>query len=161
MPTLTARAKPRRATASPTIEPPRRSPVQLREYFAAKLGAELGPHDVRRLIDGGSTDFLLLDVRSREGFTQAHLPGAQHIPLDELAGWLQELPKDQEVITYCWNATCLASTQAALMLTTHGFRARVLCGGISAWQADGFAVERGAWRASGCASCWRRSWLFP
>ena len=143
MATATARpaARPRRPSAAVA---PRLTPQALCHYFAAQLDAELGPHDVHRLLEADEGGFVLLDVRSREGFTEAHLPGAQHIPLAALEQWLGELPKDQEIITYCWNVTCMASVRAAWLLATHGFRARVMVGGIEAWTADGFAVERGA-----------------
>ena len=120
----------------------RASPVQLKRYFALKLAAELGPHNVKRLIDLGSRDFVLLDVRSREGYREGHLPGAINIPFEELPTRMKALPKDQEIISYCWNATCLLCTKAAYVLASKGYHAREMIGGVESWKQAGFPIER-------------------
>ena len=119
----------------------RSSPAQLKRYFEAKLAAELGPHNVKRLIDQGGRDVVLLDVRSAEGFREAHVPGALNIPFEELPTRYRELPKQQEIITYCWNVTCLLCTKAAYFLASQGYSAREMIGGIASWKEAGFPVE--------------------
>ncbi|WP_188742129.1 rhodanese-like domain-containing protein [Agromyces bauzanensis] len=52
-----------------------------------------------RRIDGG--DAILLDVRPEPGYAGGHLPGAKHIPLEELTGRLSDLPRDREIVAYC------------------------------------------------------------
>ena len=118
------------------------SSLELAGYFQAKLEAELGPHNLKHRMDSGEKDFVVLDVRSREGFKEGHIPGAVNIPLQELEGRLKELPKDREVITYCWNVTCMLCTKAALVLARKGFQAKELLGGIEEWQRAKFPVER-------------------
>jgi rhodanese-related sulfurtransferase len=44
---------------------------------------------------------VFLDVRGAESFDAGHIPGAVHIPLDELASRLNELSKDDWILTYC------------------------------------------------------------
>ena len=118
------------------------SSLELVDYFQAKLEAELGPHNLKHRMDSGEKDFVVLDVRSREGFKEGHIPGAVNIPLQELEGRLKELPKDREVISYCWNVTCMLCTKAALVLARKGFQAKELLGGIEEWQRAKFPVER-------------------
>ncbi len=118
------------------------SSLELAGYFQAKLEAELGPHNLKHRMDSGEKDFVVLDVRSREGFKEGHIPGAVNIPLQELEGRLKELPKDREVISYCWNVTCMLCTKAALVLARKGFQAKELLGGIEEWQRAKFPVER-------------------
>ena len=43
----------------------------------------------------------MLDVRPGPEYAAAHMPGAVHIPLDELADRFNERPADREVIAYC------------------------------------------------------------
>ena len=133
MPTTTVRR-------APAIAPV--SPAQLKQYFAMKLAAELGPHNVKRLLDLEPGQAVLLDVRSREGYAAGHLPGAVHIPFEELPVRLKELPKGKDVIVYCWDVTCILSTKAAYVLAARGFRAKELLGGIDAWQKAGFPIEK-------------------
>ena len=132
MPTTTVR---RPAITSAT-------PAQLKRYFEMKLAAELGPHNVKRLLDQEAGRVVLLDVRSREGYAAGHLPGAVNIPFEELPARLKELPKQKDVITYCWNVTCLLCTKAAYVLASKGYRAREMIGGIEEWEKAGFPVER-------------------
>ena len=127
-----------------TTRPPRIVPLRpaaLKAYYEAKLAAELGPHNVKRLIDMGSRDVVLLDVRARDGFREAHLPGAVKIPFAELSERLKELPKRKEIVSYCWDVTCLLSTKASYILASNGYKAREMIGGITEWKRAGFPVE--------------------
>lgn len=120
----------------------RATPAQLAKYFAIKLAAELGPHDVKRLIDAGATDVVVLDVRTREGFGEGHVPGAINIPFEEVPTRAKELSKSKEIICYCWNVTCTLSAKAAYVLATRGYRAKEMLGGIAEWQRAGFPEEK-------------------
>ena len=116
--------------------------MDLVEYFQMRLEAELGPHDLKHRMDKGEKDFIVLDVRTRRGFQEGHLPGALSIPLEELAERYKELPKDKEIITHCWNVTCMLSTKAAYFLAKKGFQTKELIGGIEEWQKAKFPVEK-------------------
>jgi rhodanese-related sulfurtransferase len=73
-----------------------------RDYFAHKLRAEKQRNDVLHAVEVGKFNFVLLDTRGREPFAGGHIPGALCAPLDELEQLLPTLPKDREVVTYCW-----------------------------------------------------------
>jgi len=121
---------------------PRASPARLAKYFQMKLAAELGPHNVKRLLAERPNEAVLLDVRSREGYAEGHVPGAVHIPFEELPLRARELPRGKEIITYCWDVTCILSTKAAYILASKGYRAREMLGGIAEWRKATFPVER-------------------
>ncbi|MCI0422814.1 MAG: hypothetical protein L0312_26935 [Acidobacteria bacterium] len=78
-----------------------------RDYFAHKLRAEKQKNDVIKKVKGepGAGEFLLLDVRSRDAFAKAHIRGAFSAPLEELSVLAAQLPKDRELVTYCWDDT--------------------------------------------------------
>lgn len=119
----------------------RLSPAKLKRYFEAKLAAELGPHNVKRLIDSGERGLVVLDVRAAQAFREGHVPGAINIPFEELPTRLAELPKRKEIISYCWDVTCLLCTKASYVLASKGYKAREMIGGIASWRAAGFPVE--------------------
>ena len=130
--------------ATITTRPPRIIPLRpaaLKAYYEAKLAAELGPHNVKRLIDMGRRDVVMLDVRTPDDFRKAHVPGAINIPFEELPERLKELPKTKEVISYCWDVTCLLSTKASYLLASRGYKAREMSGGIEAWRKSGFPIK--------------------
>lgn len=74
-------------------------------YFEDKLRSTKQLHDVIQKVEEGTGDFLLLDTRPREAFSQGHIRGAWCAPLAELASLAAELPKDKELVTYCWKDT--------------------------------------------------------
>ncbi len=57
---------------------------------------------LRKRMDAGE-DFTLLDTRNPQAWAQsdAKLPKALRITLDNFEGHLNELPKDKPVIAYC------------------------------------------------------------
>jgi hypothetical protein len=55
--------------------------------------------DFQRLHASG--DAVLVDVRSRLVYVQAHIPGSISIPATELANSLHLLPRDKKIVTYC------------------------------------------------------------
>ena len=73
-----------------------------RDYFQAKLRAEKQRNDVLKAIEQGSFDFILLDTRPREAFTFGHITGAWCAPIAELDAVMPQLPRDHEIVTYCW-----------------------------------------------------------
>ena len=71
----------------------------------------------RELVARGAA---LLDVRSAEEFSAAHLEGAINIPLHELEARLSELgPKQRPVVIYCRSGR--RSSEAARVLWAAGF----------------------------------------
>ena len=74
---------------------------------------------------------LLLDVRDDDEWAEGFIPGAVHIPLDQLRGRLGELPDDREIIAYCRSGQ--RSYYACRILTQNGFRARNLSGAYLTW----------------------------
>ncbi len=75
-----------------------------RDYFIHKLHAEKQRNDVLKAVEGTLPfDFILLDTRGREAYAGGHIPGAWCVPQSELGQALPLLPKDKEIVTYCWS----------------------------------------------------------
>jgi rhodanese-related sulfurtransferase len=128
----------------------RRVAQQHRPHTELARRAYIGPEDtaavdseelLRRLSSG---DAVVLDVRPGPEYAGGHLPGAVHIPLEELADRLAELPKDREIIAYCRGEYCVLAHDAARLLSSHGLTARRAAEGILEWRLAGRPVEPGA-----------------
>lgn len=63
---------------------------------------------------------LLVDVRTKSEYEEAHLDKAQNIPLDNLEKEASNLDKNKPIIVYCKSG--IRSHQAALKLQTLGFK---------------------------------------
>jgi rhodanese-related sulfurtransferase len=73
-----------------------------RDYFARKLNAEKQRADVLHAVESGKFDFILLDTRGHEAFAAGHIAGAWSVPLSEIQAFSERLPRDREIVTYCW-----------------------------------------------------------
>ena len=119
------------------------------DFFAAKLTYETDPSDLAADRAQGAP-VLVLDVRSASGWSQGRIPGAVHVPGDELARRAAVVAPDRDaaIVVYCWGPGCNGSTRAALTLATLGYtRVRELIGGFEYWAREGFAVVTDAGRS--------------
>jgi glyoxylase-like metal-dependent hydrolase (beta-lactamase superfamily II)/rhodanese-related sulfurtransferase len=111
---------------------------------AGRAIAFMSLDEVKRHIDRGDSQVILLDVRDGESFRAGHLAGARNIPRGEL-----ELRADRElpdptarILTYCKFGK--VSTLAAHTLRTMGYlRAVALDGGLDAWTTAGYPLVTG------------------
>lgn len=112
--------------------------------------AYLGPEDtdavdtdelLRRL---DNDDAVILDVRPEPEYAGGHLPGAIHIPLEELTDRLPELPRDDEIVAYCRGRYCVLAHDAVRLLNANGLHARRATDGVLEWRLAGLPVETGA-----------------
>jgi rhodanese-related sulfurtransferase/biotin operon repressor len=120
----------------PHTEPARRA------YLGPEDTAAVDTAELLRRLDAG--DVVVLDVRPGAEYAGGHLPGAMHIPLDELAARLGELPRDKEVVAYCRGQYCVLAHDAVRLLTAHGVPARRAADGVLEWRLAGVPVEPGA-----------------
>jgi rhodanese-related sulfurtransferase/DNA-binding MarR family transcriptional regulator len=121
--------------------------AEVERLVAAYIGSrdQLEPvtrEDLRRRLAAGE-DLLILDVRPRDEFWAAHLPGAISIPIDELQRRLDQLPRDRDVVAYCRGPYCAFASEAVAVLRSQGFQARRLEDGLPEWAASGLPVEAG------------------
>jgi rhodanese-related sulfurtransferase len=83
-----------------------------------------------------------LDVRSQSEWDQFHVAGSTLIPLDQLPNRLNELPKNRDIVVVCLSGHRSLSGTAILLQA--GFT-RVFClsGGLQAWTAANYPLEKG------------------
>ena len=69
-----------------------------KEMEATKISA----HEVKARIDRGDR-LAFIDARSPKAWetSNAKLPGAIRVPVDEVEGHIREIPRDRPVISYC------------------------------------------------------------
>ncbi len=87
---------------------------------------------------------VVVDVRSStaRALEPRWIPGALHVPLQDIARHIQELPRDRDVIVYCTCPSEASAARVAKILMNNGFkRVRPLHGGLDAWIEAGYAVD--------------------
>jgi len=85
-------------------------------------------------------EIVVIDVRPRAEFDQAHLPFARSMPLNEIAQRIAELPKTIEIVAYCRGPFCLFAQEAAQLLNAQGRKVSKLLDGVAEWQAAGMPL---------------------
>jgi rhodanese-related sulfurtransferase len=109
------------------------------------MSTTISTEDLKRRIDAGARDFVLIDTLKAESYEARHVPTAINIPAnDEFIQKYEALgiPKDKEVIVYCSSDTCGAHKRAADALEAAGYTNVVrYSGGLAGWQSAGLAFE--------------------
>jgi len=101
---------------------------------------DISVEEVYEIISSGrSQDYIILDVRTPEEFSEGYIEGSLLIPVSELEGRLSELSKDKPIITYCRSGR--RSMEAAIILVKNGFTQVYDMGGINDWIAKGYPTE--------------------
>lgn len=87
--------------------------------------------------------FLLLDVRKRPEFDEAHLPGAVHVFLGDLAPRIADLPRERPISVFCGSGR--RSTVAASLLAREGVtEIEIALGSMKACQKLGCPIVKAA-----------------
>jgi rhodanese-related sulfurtransferase len=111
------------------------------EHFRLKLELSTDSadvyHDLVNQIDG----FVVVDTRSLEQYTKAHIPTAIRFPDESV---MDRLDPSMTYVVYCDGIGCNGSTKGALKFSALGFKAKELMGGIDWWEKrDGYPVVAG------------------
>ncbi|WP_346660158.1 rhodanese-like domain-containing protein [Amycolatopsis sp. QT-25] len=78
-----------------------------------------------------------------EAFASARIPGAVNLPYRDMTlESVSKLDSDLVYICSCESIHCNAATKGALKLAELGSKVKRLSGGITAWQAAGYPVDR-------------------
>jgi glyoxylase-like metal-dependent hydrolase (beta-lactamase superfamily II)/rhodanese-related sulfurtransferase len=98
--------------------------------------------EVNRRVSSEEPGIVVLDVREREAWREAHIPGSMLIPRGQLELKVNELLPDPtcRIVVYCDYGKI--STLATATLRTMGFtRAVALDGGLTHWQQQGYRTD--------------------
>jgi thioredoxin 1 len=103
---------------------------------AAEAG-EVGLDDFAAAHAGGA---FVLDIREDHEFTSGHVPGAIHVPMNEVPTRIAELPTDQPVFVIC--AVGGRSRPVVDYLRAQGVAAFNVSDGTNGWAQRGWPLDR-------------------
>jgi hydroxyacylglutathione hydrolase len=101
----------------------------------------IDPDELARRVDGDGGP-VVLDVRNASEYAGEHIPGSLHIPYGDLAGRLDELPRDRTIATICRGGK--RSGLAASILQRAEFDVVHVGKGVGVWRDGGHPVQSGA-----------------
>lgn len=106
---------------------------------ASSLPVEIS---VQEAYDKYQQGAFLLDVREPDEWEDYHVPNTTMIPLSQLSGRVDEVPKDQEVVVICRSGN--RSQEGRDILLEAGFEeVTSMSGGVLDWREAGFPIETG------------------
>ncbi len=111
----------------------------LRELRMARITVD----ELRERLEAGD-EVAIVDLRHPMDLEiDPHMiPGARHMPMEELEQRHHEIPRDRDIVLYCACPNEVTSARTALMLKRKGItRVRPLAGGIDAWRERNYPVE--------------------
>jgi rhodanese-related sulfurtransferase len=118
----------------------------LRHFFASQARTdapslrEIDPETVRGWQKQGGC--LLIDVREDAEYRAERIPGTCLAPLSRLEQALPSLPTGAKAVFLCRSGARTRAQAGRLARCSPG-EAYILAGGLAAWKACGFPVERG------------------
>ncbi len=115
--------------------------AQLLSEAAAKVPF-MSLEELRDRLGGNSRDLVILDIREKDAFEGAHVPGARHLPRGQLELRVNaELPDPTVRILTCCEFGKISTLAAATLRELGYTRAVALDGGMKAWREAGFPTE--------------------
>jgi len=124
------------------LEHPAADPGCATAHFARRLSVETDPSDVYADTMSECDEFIIVDVRSQQAYSDAHIPGAISLPHRQIDDQSTALfDKSKLIVVYCWGPACNAATRGALRLASLGFSVKEMIGGFEYWVREGFPIE--------------------
>jgi len=118
----------------------------VRDFYLTETSVHVSPHGLRKHMDKGDKEFILVDLRSQEEYEKEHIVGAINIPaykdpntsaygdIERIVGEFSKLPKDRDIIVYCYSIPCMTGRKVGKMLAEHGIYVQQLGIGWNEWR---------------------------
>lgn len=119
---------------------------RIADFYLIENAVHVSPHSLRVKMSKNVDDFVLVDLRSSQEYNESHIAGAVSIPayrdpntsaydeVDRIVAEFQRLPKDKEVIVYCYSMPCMTGRKIGKMLVEHGIYVKHLGIGWNEWR---------------------------
>jgi hypothetical protein len=118
----------------------------IKDFYATEVAVHVSPHHLRKAMTNGDDSFILVDLRSQEEYEREHILGAINIPayktpeksaygdVERIVGAFAALPKDKEIIVYCYSIPCMTGRKIGNMLADHDIYVQQLGVGWNEWR---------------------------
>lgn len=120
----------------------------MKEFYLTENYVHVSPHHIRKAMDKEDDSFILVDLRSKEEYEKEHILGAISIPayknpdksdynaVERIVKEFSELPKDKDIIVYCYSIPCMTGRKVGKMLAVQDIYVKHLGIGWNEWRYD-------------------------
>tara|TARA_Y100000310_G_scaffold342862_1_gene447934 strand:- start:3435 stop:4034 length:600 start_codon:yes stop_codon:yes gene_type:complete len=118
----------------------------IKDYYKTEVAIHVSPHHLRKAMTKGDDSFVLIDLRSAEEYEREHIKSAINIPayknpdksayddVERIVNAFSKLPKDKEIIVYCYSIPCMTGRKIGNMLAEHDIYIKQLGIGWNEWK---------------------------
>lgn len=116
------------------------------EFYAIENAVHVSPHGLRKSMDDGKLQYTVVDLRSKQEYEKEHVIGSINIPaysdpdtsaygdVDRIVNEFKKLPKDKDIVVYCYSAPCMTGRKIGEVLTENGIFVKHLGIGWNEWR---------------------------
>ncbi|KKQ91552.1 MAG: hypothetical protein UU16_C0024G0003 [Candidatus Woesebacteria bacterium GW2011_GWA2_40_7] len=121
------------------------------DFYQTENAVHVSPHSVRKKMDVGETNYILVDVRSPQEYENEHIIGAINIPAykdpntsisiesekeekDRIINSFRELGSEKEIIVYCYSMPCMTGRKIGKLLSENNIYVKALGIGWNEWR---------------------------
>lgn len=102
-----------------------------RDFYESEMSVAVSPATLKKWVDEGSDDYILVDLRSAGEYQREHFVTAVNIPASsmnekQLVEAFNNLPKDKEVVVHCYSAYCTLGREVGRELARNGIYVKEL-----------------------------------
>lgn len=121
----------------------------MKEFYLTENYIHVSPHGLRKHMDQGDGNSLLVDLRSQQEYEKEHIIGAINIPayrdpdtsayeeVDRIVAMFRSLKErnpGKDIIVYCYSMPCMTGRKIGKMLAEHGIYIKHLEIGWNEWR---------------------------
>lgn len=96
-----------------------------------------------KLAYDAQASFIIIDARAPGDYVTGHIAGAVSVPFYSVADYLEQLPTDVWIVTYCGCPHAASEAAADALLDSGYTQVRVLDEGLDLWVELGYPIETG------------------
>ena len=128
------------------LNTPKTEDQLIKDFYLTENAVHVSPHSIRKAMDKGEINFILVDLRSQEEYEKEHIVGALNIPayidkdtsdygaVDRIVDEFSKLPKNKDIIVYCYSMPCMTGRKIGKMLAEKGIYVKHLGIGWNEWR---------------------------
>jgi len=113
---------------------------QIADYYANSVATLKSPHSLRKEMNRGYHDYIVVDTRAQSDYENGHITGALNIDseqsVEEVVDAFTELSvsSDKQIVIYCYSASCMNGRKVGNVLAQNGIFVKELTIGYNEWE---------------------------
>jgi len=124
---------------------------RIKDFYITENAVYVSPHTLRKRMDKGEMNYILVDVRSPQEYEKEHIVGAISIPAykdpntsvsletekeekERIINAFKNLRNEKEIIVYCYSMPCMTGRKIGKLLAENGVYVKHLGIGWNEWR---------------------------